>query len=83
LHPPVAQIADAPSQTGLRYGNRIVQILTAQRPFIPSWISSITCEGTARIVEVIGATVTVARWPMALSRVRTTTGLSLSGGLDR
>src|ERR1017187_6002656 len=57
--------------------------LTAQRPFIPSAISRITSEGTPRMVDVIGATVTVARWPIALSRVRTTTGRCLSGGLNR
>ena len=43
--------------------------LTAQRPFIPSSTSRITSEGTPRIVDEIGATVTVDRWLTALSRV--------------
>jgi hypothetical protein len=42
-----------------------------------------TSEGTPRIVDVIGATVTVDKYPMALSRVRTTTGLRLSGAANR
>src|SRR5207245_7486692 len=57
--------------------------LVAQRPFIPSSISRITSEGTSRTVDVIGATVTVARWPIALARVRTRTGRCLSGGGNR
>src|ERR1022692_2844455 len=56
---------------------------TAQRPFIPSSMSRITSEGTPRTVDEIGATVTVARWPIALSRVRTRTGRCLSGGANR
>ncbi len=57
--------------------------LTAQRPFMPSSTSRITSEGTPRMVDVTGATVTVARWPIALVRVRTTTGRCLSGGGNR
>src|SRR5450759_1173317 len=57
--------------------------LTAQRPFIPSSISRISSEGTPRMVDVMGATVTVARWPMTVSRVRTRTGRCLSGGANR
>src|SRR5260370_2998173 len=57
--------------------------LTAQRPFMPSSISRITSEGTPRTVEVIGATVTVARCPIALARVRIRTGRCLSGGANR
>ncbi len=39
-------------------------------------------DGTPRIVEVIGTTVTVDRYLTALSRVSTTTGLLLSGGVN-
>ena len=56
---------------------------TAQAPFIPSATSNTTSEGTSRIVEVIGATVTVERWPTALSRVRISTGRCLSGFSNR
>jgi hypothetical protein len=34
------------------------------------------------MVEVTGATVTVDKYPMALIRVSTTTGLFLSGGAN-
>ena len=57
--------------------------LMAQSPFIPSSISRITSEGTPRIVEEIGATVTVDRWLTALSRVRTRTGRCLAGVFRR
>ncbi len=40
---------------------------------MPSSSSRITSEGTPRIVEVIGATVTVDKYAMALLRVSTTT----------
>jgi hypothetical protein len=55
---------------------------TAHGPFMPSFSSSATSEGTPRIVDVTGATVTVDRYGMALSRVSTTTGLFLSGGAN-
>jgi hypothetical protein len=35
------------------------------------------------MVEVSGATVTVDKYGIALSRVKTTTGLLLSGGANR
>ena len=46
---------------------------------MPSACAKRTSEGTSRIVEVIGATVTAAKPAMALSLVRITTGLRLSG----
>ena len=49
---------------------------------MPSSTSKTTSEGTPRIVEVIGATVTFDRYPIALLRVRTTTGRFLSGGAN-
>jgi len=55
----------------------------AQGPFIPSSIPSIISEETPRIVDVIGATVAVGKLPSELSRVRITTGRSLSGGEKR
>jgi hypothetical protein len=57
--------------------------LTAQGPFMPSSASRITSEGTPRIVEVIGATVTVLKCPIMLSRVKIKTGRSLSGEARR
>jgi hypothetical protein len=50
---------------------------------MPSDSSSVTSDGTPRIVDVIGATVTVDKYATALSRVSTTTGLCLSGGANR
>lgn len=55
---------------------------TAHGPFMPSFSSSPTSEGTPRIVDVTGATVTVERCGIALSRVNTSTGLFLSGGAN-
>jgi hypothetical protein len=49
---------------------------------MPSFSSSATSDGTPRIVDVTGATVTVDRYGMALSRVSTRTGLFLSGGAN-
>ncbi len=49
---------------------------------MPSSSPSNTSDGTPRIVEVIGATVTVDKYAMAVSRDRTTTGLRLSGGAN-
>jgi hypothetical protein len=56
---------------------------TAYGDFMPSSSRKTTSDGTPRIVDVIGATVTVDRYPMALSRVNTTTGLFLSGRANR
>jgi hypothetical protein len=53
--------------------------LTAHGVFIPSSAFSATSEGTPRIVDVIGAIMTVERCLIAMSRVSTTTGLLLSG----
>lgn len=47
---------------------------------MPSSSFNTTSDGTPRIVDVIGATVAVERYEIALSRVRTSTGLVLSGG---
>jgi hypothetical protein len=55
---------------------------TAQGDFIPSSSVKTTSEGTPRIVEVTGATVTVDKYAMALSRVSTTAGLFLSGAAN-
>lgn len=52
---------------------------TAHGCFIPSSSVRTTSDGTPRMAEVIGATVTDDKYGMALSRVRTTTGLCLSG----
>jgi len=52
-------------------------------PFMPSVTSSVTCVGPPRTVDVIGATVTFDRSAMELSRVRITTGRSLSGAWKR
>ena len=54
--------------------------LTAHGPFTPSSTSNRTSDGTSRIVEVMGAMVTVARCPIALLRVKISTGRCLSGG---
>jgi hypothetical protein len=54
--------------------------LTAQGALMPSSSFRSTSEGTPRMVEVIGATVTVDKYGTALLRVRTTTGLFLFGG---
>jgi len=56
--------------------------LTAQGALMPSSSLNTTSDGTPRIVDVIGATVTVASQPMEPSRVSTTTGLLLSGGAN-
>jgi hypothetical protein len=48
--------------------------------FIPSFSVRRTSDGTPRMVEVMGATVTAGKYPMELSLVSTTTGLCLSGG---
>jgi hypothetical protein len=56
---------------------------TAHGDFIPSSTFKTTSEGTLRIVEVMGATVTFARYGMALLRVRITTGRSLSAEANR
>src|ERR1043165_6931266 len=56
---------------------------TAQVPFMPSSILKITSDGTPRTVDVIGATVTVAKCPTTLERVRISTGLCLLGGGKR
>jgi hypothetical protein len=47
---------------------------TAHAVFMPSSAPKTTSEGTPRIVEVMGATLTVDKYEMALSRVSTTTG---------
>ena len=57
--------------------------VTAQGPFIPSAIPKVTSEGTSRIVDEMGATVTVVRCPTALSRVRISAGRCLSGDANR
>ena len=46
---------------------------TAHAAFMPSSSPSTTSEGTPRIVDVMGATLTVDKYEMALSRVNTTT----------
>jgi len=55
---------------------------TAHGVFMPSSSLSVTSDGTPRIVDVIGATVTEDKYKTALSRVRTTTGRLLSGGAN-
>jgi hypothetical protein len=52
---------------------------TAHGPLSPSASLNCTSEATSRMVEVIGATVTAARYGMTLFLVKTTTGLRLSG----
>src|SRR5271169_2663714 len=52
---------------------------TAHVDFMPSSSFRTTSEGTPRMVEVTGATVTVDRYEMALSRVSTSAGRFLSG----
>jgi 3-methyladenine DNA glycosylase Mpg len=49
------------------------------RGFHPVLTFSTTSDGTPRIVEVTGATVTVDKYAIALSRVSTRTGRFLSG----
>src|SRR5579863_5673582 len=51
--------------------------LMAQMPFIPSASVSTTSDGTPRMVDVMGATVTADTQSRALGRVSTTTGLPL------
>src|SRR5271157_171320 len=51
----------------------------AHLPFIPSASVEQTSDGTPRMVEVMGATVTADKYAIELSRVSTTTGLCLSG----
>ena len=69
----------------IRFPNRfrvtviVLWKFTAQGSFIPSSSANTASDGSPRIVEVIGATVTVDKLEMALSRVSTTTGLFLSG----
>ena len=46
---------------------------------MPSSSFRSTSEGTPRIVDVMGATVTVPKYGTALLRVSTNTGLALSG----
>ena len=53
---------------------------TAHALFIPSSSFKTTSDGTLRIVDVIGATVTVDKYSRALFLVSTTTGRFLSGG---
>jgi hypothetical protein len=83
----ISAIRDTPSRA-TRFPKRCWEIVTAlwrftaQSAFIPSSGVSITSDGTPRIVDVIGATVTVDKYAMALSRVSTTTGLFLSGGAN-
>ena len=57
----------------------------APQPSMPDRgiLSSTTSAAFPRMVDVIGATVTVARWPIALARVSTRTGRCLSGGGNR
>jgi hypothetical protein len=57
--------------------------LIAHGAFIPSSTSSTTSDGTPRIAEVMGATVTIDRRWMEISRVRITTGRCLSGRSKR
>ena len=57
--------------------------LTAHGPFIPSTSVRRTSDGTSRIVEVMGATVTADKYAIALSRVSTSTGRCLSGRAKR
>src|SRR5208337_1351964 len=52
---------------------------TAHGDFMPSSSLRTTSDGTPRIVEVTGATVTVDKYPMALLRVSTRAGRVLSG----
>jgi hypothetical protein len=49
---------------------------------MPSSTPKTTSDGTPRIADVIGATVTVDKYAIALSRVSTTTGRFLSGGAN-
>jgi len=49
---------------------------------MPSSAVKTTSEGTPRMVDVMGATVTVDKYEMALPRVSTTTGRFLSGGAN-
>src|ERR1035441_4026039 len=53
LHARCAQVADASSQSRLRYRHRIVR-LTAQWPLMPSPASRITSEGTPRTRPLAG-----------------------------
>jgi hypothetical protein len=52
--------------------------LMAHEFFIPSASVKHTSDGTPRMVEVMGATVTADKYPMALGRVSTSTGRCLS-----
>lgn len=56
--------------------------LTAHGPFMPSSRSNTTSETTPRIVDVMGATVTVPKCPRMLARVNSTTGRFLSGAAN-
>jgi hypothetical protein len=49
---------------------------------MPSSSFSTTSDGTPRMVEVTGATVTVDKYAMALLRVSTSAGRFLSGGAN-
>jgi len=55
---------------------------TAHADFIPSSSFNTTSDGTPRIVEVTGATVTVDKYAMALFRVSTRAGRFLSGAAN-
>src|SRR5271163_113104 len=55
---------------------------TAHGAFIPSSSFSTTSDGTPRIVDVTGATVTVDKYAMALLRVSTRAGRFLSGAAN-
>src|SRR5438874_12475771 len=81
LHPRGTQLSHAPPQPLLRDRNRALCRLTAQGAFMPSSSFKTTSDGTPRIVEVIGATVTVDKYAMALLRVSTRAGRFLSGVL--
>ena len=75
----------APLNCATRFPKRACETVTvlcrftAHGDFIPSSTAKATSEGTPRMVVVIGATVTVARYSIALFRVSTTTGRLLSG----
>ena len=77
-HSPGTQTDHPPAQSVLRNGDSVVQI-DGTGPFIPSEIPRMTSEGTSRMVEEIGATVTVERCPTALSLVKIRTGRCLFG----
>ena len=57
-HPRVAQVGQAAPDAVLSNRDKIVKIKTAHGFFIPSSTPRTTSDGTPRMVEVIGATVT-------------------------